>query len=92
MLLSLAGHACLPSVRLAILWKNWQENSRTWKNERLTKLPRDDYTLARFGHLREETASMADVHILKIDSLPVVERGNGIRTIPLVTKEMAHSI
>jgi quercetin dioxygenase-like cupin family protein len=33
-------------------------------------------------------ASMADAHILKIDSLPVVERGNGIRTIPLVTKEI----
>jgi len=31
---------------------------------------------------------MADTHILKIDSLPVVERGNGIRTIPLVTKEL----
>ena len=31
---------------------------------------------------------MADAHILRIDSLPVVERGNGIQTIPLVTKEM----
>ena len=31
---------------------------------------------------------MADAHILKIDSLPVVERGNGIRTIPLVTREI----
>jgi quercetin dioxygenase-like cupin family protein len=31
---------------------------------------------------------MADTHILKIDSLPVVERGSGIRTIPLVTKEL----
>jgi quercetin dioxygenase-like cupin family protein len=31
---------------------------------------------------------MADTHILKIDSLPVVDRGNGIRTIPLVTKEI----
>ena len=31
---------------------------------------------------------MADTHILKIDSLPVVERGNGIQTIPLVTKEI----
>jgi quercetin dioxygenase-like cupin family protein len=31
---------------------------------------------------------MTDTHILKIDSLPVVERGNGIRTIPLVTKEI----
>ena len=31
---------------------------------------------------------MADAHILKIDSLPVVERGNGIRTTPLVTKEI----
>jgi quercetin dioxygenase-like cupin family protein len=30
---------------------------------------------------------MAEAHVLKIDSLPVVERGNGIRTIPLVTKE-----
>jgi quercetin dioxygenase-like cupin family protein len=31
---------------------------------------------------------MADTHILKIDLLPVVERGNGIRTTPLVTKEL----
>jgi quercetin dioxygenase-like cupin family protein len=31
---------------------------------------------------------MAEAHILKIDSLPVVERGNGIRTTPLVTKEI----
>ena len=31
---------------------------------------------------------MAETHILKIDSLPVVERGNGIRTTPLVTKEI----
>ena len=31
---------------------------------------------------------MADAHILKIDSLPVVDRGNGIQTIPLVTKEL----
>lgn len=31
---------------------------------------------------------MADAHILKIDSLPVIERGNGIRTIPLVSKEI----
>jgi quercetin dioxygenase-like cupin family protein len=31
---------------------------------------------------------MAETHILKIESLPVVERGNGIRTIPLVTKEI----
>jgi quercetin dioxygenase-like cupin family protein len=31
---------------------------------------------------------MADTHILRIDSLPVVDRGNGIQTIPLVTKEM----
>lgn len=31
---------------------------------------------------------MAEAHILKIDSLPVVERGNGIQTIPLVTKEI----
>ena len=30
---------------------------------------------------------MADAYILKIDSLPVVDRGNGIQTIPLVTKE-----
>ena len=30
---------------------------------------------------------MAKAHILRIDSLPVVDRGNGIRTIPLVTKE-----
>jgi quercetin dioxygenase-like cupin family protein len=31
---------------------------------------------------------MAKAHILRIDSLPVVERGNGIRTTPLVTKEL----
>ena len=31
---------------------------------------------------------MAEAHILKIDSLPVVDRGNGIQTIPLVTKEI----
>ncbi|MDH3442858.1 MAG: cupin domain-containing protein [Deltaproteobacteria bacterium] len=31
---------------------------------------------------------MAETYILRIDSLPVVERGNGIRTTPLVTKEM----
>ena len=31
---------------------------------------------------------MADAHILKINSLPVIERGNGIRTIPLVSKEI----
>ena len=31
---------------------------------------------------------MANAHILRIDSLPVVERGNGIQTIPLVTKEI----
>lgn len=30
---------------------------------------------------------MAEAHILRIDSLPVVDRGNGIQTIPLVTKE-----
>jgi quercetin dioxygenase-like cupin family protein len=29
---------------------------------------------------------MADAHILRIDSLPVFDRGNGIRTLPLVTK------
>ncbi len=29
---------------------------------------------------------MAEAHILRIDSLPVVDRGNGIETIPLVTK------
>jgi len=31
---------------------------------------------------------MADAHILRIDSLPVVDRGDGIQTIPLVTKEL----
>jgi hypothetical protein len=31
---------------------------------------------------------MAEVHILRIDSLPVIDRGNGIRTTPLVTKEI----
>jgi quercetin dioxygenase-like cupin family protein len=32
--------------------------------------------------------TMAEAHILRIDSLPVVDRGNGIQTIPLVTKEL----
>jgi quercetin dioxygenase-like cupin family protein len=31
---------------------------------------------------------MSEAHILKIDSLPVIDRGNGIQTIPLVTKEL----
>jgi quercetin dioxygenase-like cupin family protein len=31
---------------------------------------------------------MADAHILRIDSLPVIDRGNGIQTIPLVTKDL----
>lgn len=31
---------------------------------------------------------MAEVHILRIDSLPVIDRGNGIQTTPLVTKEI----
>jgi len=31
---------------------------------------------------------MAEAHILRIDSLPIVDRGNGIQTIPLVTKEI----
>ena len=31
---------------------------------------------------------MAEAYILRIDALPVVERGNGIETIPLVTKEI----
>jgi quercetin dioxygenase-like cupin family protein len=31
---------------------------------------------------------VAEAHILKIDTLPVVDRGNGIRTTPLVTKEI----
>ena len=31
---------------------------------------------------------MADAHILRIASIPVVERGNGIQTTPLVTKEI----
>jgi quercetin dioxygenase-like cupin family protein len=30
---------------------------------------------------------MNDAHIFRIASMPVVDRGNGIRTIPLVTKE-----
>ncbi len=30
---------------------------------------------------------MAEAHILRIDSLPVIDRGSGIQTIPLVTKE-----
>jgi quercetin dioxygenase-like cupin family protein len=31
---------------------------------------------------------MPEAHILRIDSLPMVDRGNGIQTIPLVTKEI----
>ena len=31
---------------------------------------------------------MPVAHILRIDSLPVIDRGNGIQTIPLVTKEI----
>ena len=31
---------------------------------------------------------MADAHILRIDSLPAVDRGDGIQTTPLVTKEL----
>ena len=31
---------------------------------------------------------MPEAHVLRIDSLPVVDRGNGIQTIPLVTKEI----
>ena len=31
---------------------------------------------------------MTEAHILRIAALPVVERGNGIETIPLVTKEI----
>ena len=31
---------------------------------------------------------MAETHVLKIDSLPVIDRGNGIQTTPLVTKEI----
>jgi quercetin dioxygenase-like cupin family protein len=32
--------------------------------------------------------AMAAAHILRIDSLPVVDRGNGIQTTPLVTKDL----
>ena len=31
---------------------------------------------------------MADAHVLRIDSLPVIDRGNGIQSIPLVTKAL----
>ena len=31
---------------------------------------------------------MAEAHILRIESLPVFDRGNGIQTTPLVTKEI----
>jgi len=31
---------------------------------------------------------MGEAHILRIDSMPVLDRGNGIQTIPLVTKEI----
>jgi len=29
-----------------------------------------------------------DPHILKFDALPVLDRGNGVQTIPLATKEI----
>jgi len=32
--------------------------------------------------------AIADAHILRIESLPVVDRGNGILSIPLVTKAL----
>ncbi len=35
---------------------------------------------------------MAQAHILKIDSLPVVDRGNGIQTTPFATKEIGARI
>ncbi len=31
---------------------------------------------------------MAEAQVLKIDSLPIIDRGNGIQTTPLVTKEI----
>ena len=31
---------------------------------------------------------MANAHVLRIESLPVVDRGNGIQSIPLVTKAL----
>ena len=31
---------------------------------------------------------MTEAHILRIESLPVLDRGNGIQTIPLVTEEI----
>jgi quercetin dioxygenase-like cupin family protein len=31
---------------------------------------------------------MAEAHVLRIDSLPIIDRGNGIQTTPLVTKEI----
>lgn len=31
---------------------------------------------------------MSQAHILRIDSLPAIDRGNGIRTTPLVTQEI----
>ena len=31
---------------------------------------------------------MPEAHVLRIELLPVVDRGNGIQTIPLVTKEL----
>jgi quercetin dioxygenase-like cupin family protein len=40
------------------------------------------------GQFPKGEIAMADAHILRIDSLPVVDRGDGIRTTPLVTKEL----
>ena len=34
---------------------------------------------------------MAEAHILRIDSLPVVDRGNGIQTIPWLRKRSVRS-
>src|SRR5262247_3918595 len=40
------------------------------------------------GSLPRGDITMTEAHILRIDSLPVVDRGNGIKTTPLVTKEI----
>src|SRR3972149_4158255 len=46
------------------------------------------YTPGNLGGLAGGILIMADSHILRFDALPVVDRGNGVQTIPLVTKEI----
>src|SRR5262245_7375615 len=55
---------------------------RLTSHQRVVRLPHTD------GPLPRGDITMAEAHILRIDSLPVVDRGNGIQTTPLVTKEI----